>query len=55
MNFQIRTHGIHENLNPTKITSYVYGIPDGSSIYCQNQEDGYGGIFIACQEPLTSC
>ena len=28
---------------------------EGYSIYRQDREDGYGGVFIACRESLISC
>ena len=40
-------------LNPDISLSGLF--PDGYSVYCHDREDGYGGIFIACREFVTSC
>ena len=35
--------------------SWLYNIPTGYSIYRCDRSDGYGGVFVACQDTLVIC
>ena len=46
-------YGTESWLNPDILSSELF--PSGYSVYHHDREDGYGGVFIACQDSLTSC
>ena len=45
--------GTESWLRPDILSSELF--PSGYVVYRQDREDGYGGVFIACQESLSSC
>jgi len=45
--------GTESWLKPDILSSEVF--PTGYSVYRKDRSDGYGGVFVACREPLISC
>ena len=45
--------GTESWLKPDLLSSEVF--PAGYSVYRRDRSDGYGGVFVACHEPLISC
>ena len=45
--------GTESWLNPDISSCELF--PEGYSVYRHDRKDGYGGVFIACRESLTSC
>ena len=45
--------GTESLLNPDVSSCEL--LPEGYSVYSQDQKDGYGGVLIACHESLILC